>query len=86
VDRHIVEKPKLLIWLENTYKHKEKKKRKEKKKNQKGRGRVCTGWGVKGKGKRRREHICSILLSKLFSEEKDQETTSPKLIIKLEIM
>jgi hypothetical protein len=36
VDGHIVERPKFLIWSENTYKHKEKRKRKRK--NQKGRG------------------------------------------------
>jgi hypothetical protein len=29
VDGRIAERPKLLIWLENTYKHKEKRKKRE---------------------------------------------------------
>jgi hypothetical protein len=51
-----VERPKLLIWSENTYKQK---------KNQNSRGRVKAG-SRKGKGD---EEGADLLLSYLFSEE-----------------
>jgi hypothetical protein len=68
VDEHIVESSKLLIWSKNT----RQKKRKKKKKGE-GEG---LEQGEKGEVERRREHICSRLLSNLFSKEKGQETAS----------
>jgi hypothetical protein len=57
MDRCIAERPKSLIWLENSCKQKEKTRiggRREK-------------WRVEREIERRREQICSLLLSDLFS-------------------
>jgi len=60
MDGCIAERPKLLIWSKNTYK--QEKKKKKKKKTPKGMGKVDAG-------RRRRDQICSLLLSDLFSEK-----------------
>jgi hypothetical protein len=63
VNRCIAERPKLLIWSKNTYKHlkKKKKKRKEKKKKKR-RGRVGAKSKRRGEGERSEQVLSDLSL------------------------